>query len=215
MAISPSKPLRLALCGVGLVGQRHAKAIQESDHARLITIADPAPTGEEFAAASGAEYYNDTLEMLDAAMPDGVIIATPNESHVELAMACIERSLPILVEKPIAVTSQDADLIVAASAKANVPVLVGHHRRHNPRVVAAKHCIDSGELGRITMVHGNFWLYKPDSYFSTVPWHRENGAGPILINLIHDIDLLRYLVGEVASVHGITSNAARGNPVED
>jgi predicted dehydrogenase len=78
----------------------------------------------------------------------------------------------------------------------------------------AREAIDSGRLGTILAVHGCCWLFKPDDYFD-VPWRRETGAGPVLVNLIHDVDCLRYLCGDVVSVQAQESNAVRGNPVEE
>ena len=78
----------------------------------------------------------------------------------------------------------------------------------------AKAEIDSDRLGQIVSVHGMFWLIKPDDYFD-VPWRREKGAGPILLNLIHDVDLLRYLCGEIVAVQAAQSNRVRGNAVEE
>jgi predicted dehydrogenase len=95
-----------------------------------------------------------------------------------------------------------------------MPLLVGHHRRYNSMIQKAKTIIDSGRLGRIVAVHGAFWAMKPDDYFD-VAWRREKGAGPILINLIHDVDLFRFLCGEIIAVQAMESNAVRGNPVED
>ena len=96
----------------------------------------------------------------------------------------------------------------------NVPVLVGHHRRHNPLIDAARQQIESGSIGDIVAVHAACWLYKPDDYFN-VAWRTRQGAGPVFINLIHDIDLLRYLVGEVVSVQAAESAHTRKHDVED
>ena len=103
---------------------------------------------------------------------------------------------------------------MSAAEAAQIPLLIGHHRRHNPLIADAKAKIDGGALGRLVAVHGMFWLYKPDDYFD-VEWRRRPGAGPVYINLIHDIDLLRWLVGEVATVRAVQSSAARGHEVED
>jgi predicted dehydrogenase len=151
-------------------------------------------------------------------MPDGltdaVILATPNALHVDGGLACIARGLPVLIEKPLAVDVAGARRLVEAAASAGVHLLVGHHRRHNPIIATAKEIIESGAIGRVVSVQGMFWLRKPDDYFE-VAWRREPGAGPVLLNLIHDIDLLRYLVGEIRSVQAVASNSVRGNAVED
>ena len=95
-----------------------------------------------------------------------------------------------------------------------MPILVGHHRRHNPLIQTAKSIIDSGSIGNIVAVHGTCWFLKPDDYF--VPeWRRRKGAGPVMINSIHDIDLMRFLCGEVVEVRAISSNKCRKLDVED
>jgi predicted dehydrogenase len=104
--------------------------------------------------------------------------------------------------------------IAAASRAVGVPVLVGHHRRHNPRIAAAHKILQSGAIGRVISVQAFVLLCKPDDYF-TPDWRRQPGAGPILTNLIHEIDTMRHLLGEVASVQAVTSNAVRGYEVED
>ncbi len=76
-----------------------------------------------------------------------MINATPNILHLPCALACIERGIPVLVEKPVADSPQRARELVDAAARHQVAVLVGHHRRHNALIAAAKTVIDSGELG--------------------------------------------------------------------
>ena len=95
-----------------------------------------------------------------------------------------------------------------------MPVLVGQHRRHNPFVNKAKEIIESGELGKLTVSSFHYMIYKNDEYFD-VEWRRKKGAGPILVNLVHDVDLLRYLLGEPVAVQGMQSSAARGFETED
>ncbi|MNH21272.1 Inositol 2-dehydrogenase/D-chiro-inositol 3-dehydrogenase [compost metagenome] len=101
-----------------------------------------------------------------------------------------------------------------ASRRCGVPVLVGHHRRHNPLIASARGVIAEGALGRLVNVTALWQLQKPDSYFDT-PWRREPGAGFLLTNLIHDLDLLRYLCGEVVQVQAFTRNQVRGFANED
>jgi predicted dehydrogenase len=146
--------------------------------------------------------------------PDGLIVATPNALHVEHGLAAVAAGIPALVEKPLAADVGSATRLVEAAERAGVPLLVGHHRRHNPLIREAKAIVDSGRLGRLVAVHAFFWLLKPDPYFD-VAWRREPGGGPILINLIHDVDLLRHLCGEIVAVRALASSAVRGHEVED
>ena len=108
----------------------------------------------------------------------------------------------------------DAQAFAAEAETAGVPVLVGQHRRHNPFVNKAKEIIESGELGKLTVSSFHYMIYKNDEYFD-VEWRRKKGAGPILVNLVHDVDLLRYLLGEPVAVQGMQSSAARGFETED
>lgn len=206
--------LALAIVGAGLIGRRHAKHIAASPDARLAAIVDPAPAAAEVAHQHGVPLFATLDAMFASLRPDGLIVATPNQLHLANSLAAVAAGIPVLVEKPIADDLDDARRLVEAAERANVPLAVGHHRRHNPKIVAAKAIVASGRLGRIVSVHASFWLAKPDAYFD-VAWRREPGGGPVLINLIHDIDLLRHLCGEVEEVQALASNAVRGNPVED
>lgn len=152
--------------------------------------------------------------MLASNPPDGVIIATPNQLHVDNGLECVRAKLPVLVEKPISDGTESAARLVEEAEKLSVPILVGHHRRHNPIIQAAKAQIDGGAIGEIVAVQAACWLYKPDSYFKAA-WRTRQGAGPVFINLIHDVDLLRYLIGEVRSVQAFDSKQTRGHEVED
>ena len=144
-----------------------------------------------------------------------MIISSPNEFHYEQARLCVERDIPVLIEKPITSSYADAerlvDLVIRRAAKA----IVGHHRAHSPLMTAAKSVIDQGRLGRLVAVQGSAIFHKPPEYFDAGPWRREIGGGPILINLIHEIGILRTLGGEIAAVQAIASSAIRGFPVED
>jgi len=206
--------VRIAVVGAGLIGRRHARSIRRHDGSTLSAIVDLTDSAQEFADDIGVPLYKSMAEMLDAHRPDGVIVATPNQMHLEHGLMAIEAGLPTLIEKPIADSAAAAETLANAAAAANVPLLIGHHRRHNPLIADAKAKIDSGALGDIVAVNAMFWLYKPDNYFE-VEWRRKPGAGPVYINLIHDIDLLRWLVGEVVTVRAVQSTSTRGHEVED
>lgn len=209
-----SAKIKIALMGAGLIGKQHIKAIKLSDHAILSAIIDPSKEAMTTAANSDVPLYSDLTSLLEVDSPDGVIVATPNRFHFQNGMDCIAAKLPLIMEKPICDNLEESQQLVEAAKLANVPILVGHHRRHNPMLIKAKKILDSGVLGQILAVHVMCWFHKPESYFD-IPWHRNAGAGPILINTIHDIDNLRYLFGEVASVQAIETNLIRNYAVEE
>jgi len=210
-----SNQLKIALAGAGLIGKRHAEVMRMLGEDIVISsVVDPSDEGKGFAADSGLNWYPSLPEMFAESDPDGVVLATPNQVHVENGLDCVEARCPILLEKPIASSCDEARRLVDAAEKADVPILVGHHRRHNPLIQKANALIEDGLLGTITSVHGSCWLYKPEDYFDP-EWRKKEGAGPIMINAIHDVDLLRYLCGDVEIIKAISSSAIREFETED
>jgi predicted dehydrogenase len=205
---------RIGVAGAGLIGRKHLELIDASPDCVVAGIADPSPDARAFATTRGIDWYADHRELLDIARPDGVIVASPNTLHLAMALDCIERGIPALVEKPVTDTVVAAHELLSAVRRSGVPVLVGHHRRHNPRIKAVRAAVTGGQLGQLTAVVGLWLLKKPDGYFD-VAWRREAGGGPVLINLVHDIDNLRFICGEIVEVQAMASNRARGFVVED
>lgn len=206
---------RVAVVGVGLVGVRHVDAIRQSANVELAAIVDTGEQAREIAADNQVAFCSSLQELLIDQKPDGVLISTPTGLHVEQGLQCIESGCPVLIEKPIATSSADALELVNRGKERNVPILVGHHRRYNPLVQNAHALIESGEIGDIRTVQGTCWLYKPDDYFDIAPWRKKKGAGPISVNLVHDVDLMRYLLSDVTRVQAAASRSARGYENED
>ena len=206
--------LQIAVAGAGLIGRAHIALIRKSQQCTLTAIADPTPQAEALAREIGVPHFADLERMLDGAKPQGVIVATPNAAHAPNGLACVKRGVPMLVEKPITETVDSARELVDAARKADVPLLVGHHRRHSAILAQARELIRGGKLGRITSVTAFTTFLKPDPYFD-MTWRRQLGGGPVLINLIHDIDDLRFLIGDITRLQAMTSSAVRGFQVED
>lgn len=206
--------VRIAIAGAGLIGRRHADAVAVAKGVELAGIADPGNVGGEVARQHGVRHFRSLTEMIEDDRPDGVILATPNQLHLANALECVNAGIPALIEKPLATDLASAERIVEAGKAANVTLLTGHHRRHNPLIARAKSVIENGDLGQITAVQGTTWFYKPDDYFD-VDWRRKKGAGPVYLNLSHDIDLMRHLCGEIVNVYAVETNAVRGNEVEE
>ena len=94
--------LRIGIVGLGTIGKAHWKVVRESSQTKLTAIADPTPAALDFARAEGVPAYADYRDMLEHEALDGVIVAVPNAEHVPVALACIERDIAVLVEKPVA-----------------------------------------------------------------------------------------------------------------
>lgn len=169
-------PLSIAIVGGGHIGKRHLKVLVADSAYRTAAIADPSPAAAALAKEHGVPYFTDYERMLDEARPDGVIIAVPNALHVAVGLACIEHKIPALVEKPLADSLVEARQLVHAAKEANVALLTGHHRRHNPIMAVAAKAIQSGAVGKVTAVNAMWLSHKPADYFD-IAWRREPGEG--------------------------------------
>jgi predicted dehydrogenase len=206
---------RIAVAGAGYIGLAHIAALQASSTCSLAAIIDPSPAAKKAAAGAGVPLFSSIDELLRKDRPDGIVLATPNQLHVPQALQCLEARLPTFVEKPIAPRVSDGEKLAREVENKKARVLIGHHRAHSPIMMKAKEVVDSGVLGRLVAVMGSATFFKPDHYFVEGPWRREPGAGPILLNMIHEVHNLRMLCGEIVAVQAIASHAVRGFPVED
>ncbi|HEX4026430.1 MAG TPA: Gfo/Idh/MocA family oxidoreductase [Rhizomicrobium sp.] len=208
------KPLRLAVLGAGLVGRRHIDTIRALPQAaELVAVVDPVADRSQFNLGEAA-WFADVRPMLDKVKPEAVIIATPNNLHAPQGLLACERGIHFLVEKPVTATLEEAEQLVLAVERSGVKTLVGHHRRYLATVLEARRLMAEGALGALVAASVVWATAKPDAYFNT-RWRKEPGGGPLLINAIHEIDMLRHLCGEMRSIGGLAGNAVRGFAVED
>lgn len=208
--------VRIAVAGAGMIGQAHIRRILDEPEAELAAIIDTSSAAREQAASFGAPWFADIEAGLRSAQRDGVVIATPNPLHVPHGLAAVGAGVPMLLEKPVSTDVESAMRLVVAAEAACVPILVGHHRRHSPLIQRARAIVEVGRLGRITAVSALCLFRKSDAYFEGPGvWRSQLGGGVVLINLIHAIDDLRNICGDVVSVQAAESNAARGFAVED
>lgn len=208
--------LNIGIVGFGLVGKRHASALEKTNGLLLKDVIEHDPTSLQSSEKKlNFITHNDLDEYLNSNKPDGLIIATPTVLHIDQAMKCIEKKIPLLIEKPISVHAKDAITLIKRSKELDVPLLIGQHRRHNQIIKTTKKILDEGVLGEIRSIQATCWFYKPDHYFDAAPWRKLKGAGPIYVNLIHDVDLLRYFCGEVKTVYANAIRSTRGYDNED
>ena len=208
-------PVRLALFGAGGIGSLHLGLASEVSECEVVAVADPRQAVAALAGAHGARFYRDYRELLARESVDGAIVAASTDRHAEVGIACTERGLPVLVEKPITDTLESGRALVDAAATHRVALAVGHHRRFDPAIEVARDAIGSGRIGRLVAVECLWSVRKHDAYYEA-DWrcHRP-GGGPVLINLVHDVDLLRHLCGDVARVYAEGGSWLRGHEVED
>jgi len=233
------EPCRIAVVGAGpLVGFQHCEAVRalESQGVELACICQRRADDRKVADAFNLKLYTDAFEMAAEELLHGIVVSAPTHMHLPLVKAVItgaqkrqaelgETKLALrslLIEKPIAEDLPTAMRLVEEAEKAGIIVLVGHQRRHSPFVRRAKELVQAPGFGPLRGLTAEFALLKPEPYFKKgddekTAWRTQRGkGGPILINLIHDIDLLRFITGhEVSHVFAATSGSARESDVED
>ncbi|MCA0423705.1 MAG: Gfo/Idh/MocA family oxidoreductase [Proteobacteria bacterium] len=206
--------LTIAVIGAGLIGKKHIAHILKSPDFRLVAIAD---VNRDAVAAlyPGVPVFADSREMMDEAKPQAVIIASPNQLHAENATDCARRGIHCIIEKPVTDSVESAQALLAEIEKSGIKTLVGHHRRHHQQVQLFREALAAGLLGAIVGVSGIWATYKPASYYEAGPWRKLKGGGVLLINLIHEIDFLRFTLGEIVTVSGMSAHRQRGFEVPD
>jgi predicted dehydrogenase len=175
--------LRVAVIGAGAMGSNHVRVYSEFPGTELVAIAD---ANEAALSKVGARLYQDYRRLLAEEQIDAVSIAVPARLHYEVAMACIERGIATLIEKPIAASVSEAEELQHASELKNVVLMVGHIERFNPAVVELKRRLDEGQVGRVHKVS----VRRVGPFFA-----RERDVGVVHDLATHDIDVLRFLLG--------------------
>ncbi len=204
-------PLRLGIVGAGTIGRLHAQLARGLAEVTLVgisTLHDASTVADLF----GAPVHADYRELVDRGV-EGVIVAVPNELHLEVGAYFAGHGVHVLVEKPIADTVASGRELCAVAAAHGVHLLVGHHRRYNNLVKAAADIV-ANRLGRLLATNTMTTMRKPDSYYET-DWRRSAGAGPLLVNLIHDVDVQRAVCGEVDRVQAAAGRVGRGFAFDD
>ncbi|KAF3021058.1 hypothetical protein E8E14_012506 [Neopestalotiopsis sp. 37M] len=214
--------IQIAIIGAGLIGPRHAEAVAKSAGAEVAAIVDVSPKGSELASQYGVPYFSTVADLLNspAGRPDAAIICTPNHTHVPITKELLAAGVHALVEKPVSTDIPSGqDLVrLARQTGPRAQTLVGHHRRFNPYMVAAKRCVASGALGdRIIGIQGIWALHKPREYFEApTEWRQGDTGGVVLINMVHEVDLLHHLLDSpITSVHAEKTLPQRGYAAEE
>jgi predicted dehydrogenase len=193
--------LRVGVIGVGLLGERHARFWAQQPDVELVAVADGRlERATEVAAKWGAPgAYASAEELIARAHPDAVSIATPDFVHREPVVTALEGGAHVLVEKPLALTTEDARTMIAAAERANRLLMVNHSMRWIPHFAALKRSIVSGELGQVVAAHS----FKADTIHvptGMLAWAAK--STPAYFLTAHDLDLVRWFVDdEVADVY--------------
>jgi len=184
-------PLRIAVVGAGTMGSHHARVIADSPETELVAIVDPAETADAVAHRQHSRRVDTIEQLLAEDRPEAAIVAVPTSSHAEVATRLLEAGIPVLIEKPIAASTEEAEALAAVAAAGNVPLAVGHVERFNPAVRALRERLDHEELGRVFQVHTR----------RLSPFPIRIGDTGVAFDLAtHDLDIMSMLGGKALRV---------------
>lgn len=193
----------ILVVGGGLIGARHLQTVKEHPGCTLAGLVDPNP---DVASDQDTPRFADMAQV--STPVDGVILATPTDLHSTQGQYAAKRGWHMLIEKPVAGDMAAARALSHAVRMAGVGSLVGHHRRYHASVQQLKQLIAEGGIGTPVTLSMIWAMRKPDAYFDG-NW-RTAGGSPVLINLVHDIDTLRYIIGEIAATAALRGAGQRG-----
>ncbi len=218
-----SRPVRVAVIGAGLVAQRsHLPAYVASEEAEVAAlVGGRVETAERVAAECGNPRVLRTWEEAVADREvDAVDICAPNYLHAPIAIAAARAGKHVIVEKPMAMSLDEADAMVAAARQAGVVLMVAHNLRFVPIYETIKRVVSEGTIGRPLAVRGVFMHAGPDEFCGATSdwfWKQEQAGGGSLLDMgIHMIDLVRWFVGRpVLEVTAMTARAVKPTPYDD
>lgn len=188
--------VNIAVIGVGVMGTNHVRVLSGLKEINFATISD---IDEKKIKAIASQYgvkktYTDHKEMLKNEKLDGVVVAVPPAFHKAVVLDCINAGVSVLLEKPIAHNLKDSQEIISKAKEKKAIVLIGHIERFNPVVAKMKELIDQGKIGEIYLVNSVRIGPFPKRLYGL-----QEG---VLIDLsVHDIDIIRYLTGEINQVY--------------
>lgn len=204
--------MNYALIGAGRISTNHIKACLEND-IKIVAICDVLDENittlleKHDLQNVDIKRYTDYKEMLENEKIDFVSIATESGLHAEIALYCIDKGVHTIIEKPMAMSTQDCDKIIALSNEKNVKVCACHQNRFNTSVQKMRKALDNNDFGKISHATVHVRWNRSQDYYTQAPWRGtwEQDGGALMNQCIHGIDLLRWTLGdEVEEVYGVT-----------
>lgn len=198
-----SNKIRFAVVGCGHIGKRHAEMIMRDPGAELVALCDIRPKEELGIEAYNVPFYSCFDQLIRSSIPIDVInICTPNGLHTPMAVKAIETGRHVVVEKPIALTREDAEQIVFTSLKYHKRAFCVMQNRYSPPSVWLKEMIDSNRLGEVYMVQINCYWNRDSRYYKPGGWHGDKylDGGVLFTQFSHFVDIMYWLFGDITNI---------------
>ncbi len=205
-------PIRFSVIGFGRIGQRHAKIIQEYEQSELISVVDVNP--KQFESISSLELecscYDSILNFLekDKGNSQVVTIATPNGFHAQYAVQLLKAGYDVMIEKPMALSEEEAELVLQAEESFGKKVFVVKQNRYSPPSIWMKKIVDNGIIGEVLMVQVNCYWNRDDRYYKTSDWKgsKELDGGALFTQFSHFVDIMYWVFGDIKTPKAIVKN---------
>ena len=212
-------PLGFGIVGAGVIARTHAGAIASLPGARLRAIADiDTAQSERLALVFGVDAASGIDTVLDRRDIDVVCVCVPSGLHAEVGIRAAGAGKHVVVEKPIDVSLEAADRLIAACRRNGVVLSVISQRRYDPGVQRLREAIVAGRLGHLVLADAAVKWFRSQQYYESAAWRGTwdlDGGGALMNQGIHSVDLVRWLMGPVESVVGRVATVAHDIPVED
>ena len=197
--------LRYAIIGCGRISPNHLMAAKENN-LNIVALCDliPASMADKIAKcglSADIKQYTDYKQMLEEEDLDLVAIATESGKHAAIALDCIKKGIHVIIEKPIALSLEDADAIISAAAHKGVKVCACHQNRFNRSIQKIREALEQGRFGRLFHGAAHVRWNRGRAYYEQAPWRGtwEQDGGALMNQCIHNIDLLRWMMGDEVS----------------
>lgn len=191
--------IKFAILGCGTIGDVHARAIKESNGAKLVAVCDAdAARAESYAKKYGVKAYHDYAELLACPDIDAISICTPSGMHAEQSIKALDANKHVLVEKPMALTAADAKAVCNAASRSDKIFSVIFQMRYTEDMIYLKKFIADGGLGKLTFCDLYMKYWRDPSYYAASAWRGTvamDGGGALMNQGIHGVDIMHYLCG--------------------
>lgn len=196
--------VNFAVVGYGHIGKRHAEMINNNTEANLVAIIDTKDK-QALSVPADVPFFNSLQEFLNddlAANTQVINIATPNGFHAQQAIQCLEAKKHVVLEKPIALTKNDAEKIIFKALNVHRHVFAVMQNRYSPPSAWLKQMVDSGQLGKIYMVQLNCYWNRDSRYYKADSWHgkKDLDGGTLFTQFSHFIDILYWIFGDITNI---------------
>ena len=211
-------PIGVAVIGCGGIGQTHARAFRELVGARLIGVSSrDAGRARRMGEAEETDFTTDAASLIADPRVQLVSIATSSGSHAPLALAALQAGKHVVIEKPLAMTTQDGRRVLDEAAQRGLTVSVIFQRRFEATFQAVARAVAAGALGRLLLIEASCPYFRPQSYYDSASWRGTvaDDGGALMNQGIHLVDLLLWIGGPARRVMGQMATQRHQMEAED